>query len=428
MVQFKGLTPEGLLPETARGDVLVDVDERIAPVDRRVENIESAAVNAKSFGAIGDGVTDDTAALKQWIDDPNVIKSLGSGSYVVSDTLVSSKANLCISGPGRLIAATPEMVVLKLSGADTKVSGLEVDGASVGGIAIQMSGTGQEVSNCKIHDFRSMTSSARGVDSETFGNVVVRNNRFWNIHAEGDTTLANGFGMARAVVLYSKGNREGYAVCEGNRIENITGEEADAIAILAYDGVTPTVQYQSAWATIRDNIIINSGRRYIKIQGCDVWVDQNWCYQTSDFKSNNPSNLIDVIQGSRVKITNNFVDEKTSGCPVSIKGASTSSRAVQVEVRGNTLRDGSNDSPVVYLSNTDYVSVTNNTLWGGTYFVASGTSYNLLVAYNDCRAGIPSNTAFTTSSTVSGKIRFNTLPLNKTVGTGPDNVIFEGNG
>ena len=54
--------------------------------------IEGAAVNVKDFGAVGDGVTDDTAAIQAAIDysrlSSNGTVIVPDGTYLISQTII----------------------------------------------------------------------------------------------------------------------------------------------------------------------------------------------------------------------------------------------------------------------------------------------------------------------------------------------------
>jgi len=61
--------------------------------------IEGAAVNVKDFGAVGDGVTDDTAAIQAAIDAGSKI-CIPAGTYILSSTITLSDQGATIIGDG----------------------------------------------------------------------------------------------------------------------------------------------------------------------------------------------------------------------------------------------------------------------------------------------------------------------------------------
>lgn len=62
----------------------------------------ASSVNVKDYGAVGDGTTDDTNALRKAIKacKRNQAVYLPEGTYLVSDSLVIKKSNICLKGAG----------------------------------------------------------------------------------------------------------------------------------------------------------------------------------------------------------------------------------------------------------------------------------------------------------------------------------------
>lgn len=86
-------------------------------------------LNTKDFGAVGDGVTDDTAAIQATIDAAAAAGGgevvLAAGTYIVSggeepsDGCLMLKSNVTLSGAGM-----GETVIKLADGSDTKVTGI----------------------------------------------------------------------------------------------------------------------------------------------------------------------------------------------------------------------------------------------------------------------------------------------------------------
>lgn len=386
----------------------------------------SATHAPQQYGAVGDGATDDTAALQAWLDDPDKLKILPGGEYRVTAALTCTVDGVTIVGPGVLKCGAAELILLTVSGDDTTVDGLRIDGWNLARYGIRATGNGHTIQRCTVENIRSTTSTARAIDSSTRGRVIIRDNVIRNVEAVGDTTGGDANGLCRGIVLHADANKTAPALCTGNWIDNIHGEEADAIAVLYSDAVTDTDAYQHGWTKVAGNTIRNVGRRHIKVQGSDVWVDGNWCYNDPGFVQRNPSSVIDIIQGHRVRITNNWVQEAGNTAPVSITGPSSTGRIVDVEVSGNRLSEGDNASPVVYFVHVDGLTVKDNVLTGGTFYVSGGAADVLVVSGNDCRGGVTGNAAFGFTASVFGKVRYNTVPTGRPVGAAR-NVSFTGN-
>lgn len=262
MVQFMGLTPEGLLPETARGDVLVDVDERIAPVNKRVENIESAVVNVKSFGAIGDGVVDDTAAINaaiQSLPANGGTVRIPAGTYKISDNIISRNA-LGVVGDGSSSTViwqtnTTKHGLLCNDQLYLTITGLAFTGPTTGtGIGINLMRTNNDASNyISLSDVRLRTWGRDGIAGSnvivsTWNNVIaVQNGRhgfnLWGTSGVSTSisfnacyaneNKANGFQLANSTYVSMSGcasekNQVDYALtqCEGVSLSGCGSEQA----------------------------------------------------------------------------------------------------------------------------------------------------------------------------------------------------------
>ena len=191
MVRIKALTPEGFLPPVARDDVLTEVftgvdtrfDDRVSPLAARVSTVESLTVNVKSFGAVGDGAADDTAAINaaiQSLPENGGTVRFPAGAYKISDNIVSRNA-LGLVGDGSSSTViwqtnTTKHGLLCNDQLYLTVQGLALVGPTTGtGIGINMMRTNNAASNyIKMDDVRLRTW---GRDGLAGSNIIVSN---WN--------------------------------------------------------------------------------------------------------------------------------------------------------------------------------------------------------------------------------------------------------
>ena len=114
--------------------------------------MSSATLNAKDYGAVGDGITDDTAALQAWINDCLVQKIPGyldSGTYLITSSL-SVTGTITIRGAGRNMSTLAPVVGITAISVVTpnlqpvdfsKFSVTYPSAASTGTAGIKVSGT-----------------------------------------------------------------------------------------------------------------------------------------------------------------------------------------------------------------------------------------------------------------------------------------------
>lgn len=163
-----------------------DADTRVTDAETRITRVESAVpLSAKSYGAVGDGVADDTAALQAWL---NAVPTGGRGilppgRYRITSTLTvqpsTAKTNLLIAGSGNIGQSTP---------VGLGASVIDVDGAFVGltvGSTTSTQFQGIMLRNLHFHD---KNGTATG------GVVLLRQNNFV-LENVGCSDFTAGFGI-----------------------------------------------------------------------------------------------------------------------------------------------------------------------------------------------------------------------------------------
>ena len=79
-------------------------------INRSIYNKLADQINIKDFGAVGDGITNDTtaiqAAINYAITIPNSCLNIGNGDYLVSHLVIENASGLTINGTGALIGVS----------------------------------------------------------------------------------------------------------------------------------------------------------------------------------------------------------------------------------------------------------------------------------------------------------------------------------
>ncbi|MET4622626.1 hypothetical protein ABIE18_004105 [Arthrobacter sp. 2762] len=312
--------------------------------------------------AKGDGVADDTAALQAWLDAGGV--RLTNGKYRITKGLILAGDNRTLQTQNATIVADgPDITALTVTGNYARVS-IHVDGQSRAAYGLKVTGSGAIIENGCYENFRSETQSARGIDASTSGGVIIRNNWVRNIVSVGDKIGGNGPGASRGIGLNSTGDAQASSFITGNTIENVSGEEGDAIHILFFDGTANP--FNVGKVNISDNDIRNVSRRFIKVQASYVVVEGNKLHTDTGAIPTNPSAAIDVIRSDNVKVLDNAIDPNLVGNGIAVNGIAKAPLR-GIEVRGNVLRESGANAPAgIYLKWTVSPVVRDNTVFGGS--------------------------------------------------------------
>lgn len=144
-------------------------------VQRTVDSKIKEIISAKDFGAVGDGVADDTAALNAWLAYLSGNAKMGylpPGTYKITGTLSASGNNWGFTGAGRY------STVLKYSGASATADILSISGSSyidlcnfrITSTTTMTAGAAIHLSGCNVYK----------LDGVIFEDFFMGNNKLWN--------------------------------------------------------------------------------------------------------------------------------------------------------------------------------------------------------------------------------------------------------
>jgi hypothetical protein len=394
-------------------------------VQRTVESKLQDMVSVKDFGAVGDGVADDTAAIQAALNTTSKAIYFPQGTYRVvkgdaDPALTSSVADRRIYGEGVITANSTVRKAIYITGARTQFS-LNCSGNNQIGIFVQIAASDCQVTNCRITDLYSpaSTGEVNGVrvtlDGLT-GGVVVSDNYFSQLESVGDLIGANGIGMSRAVTVEADSDLDSPIVISNNTINTVIGEEGDAIVVISSNGAGT---YYKLNLIIQNNTILNFNRRGIKVQCSGARIIGNTLRNTWTADQGNMQCAIDLVQGGSHFVVNNILDnckyvaqikafeDVTVISDITVAsniitgiGAETSNGLIylntnsgsNVTVSNNTILCSGYAGTAIAVLNTDNVFINGNRVdiaAGGTPFDLTTGITNLVGGFNQA-TGTPS--------------------------------------
>ncbi len=342
-------------------------------------------IDPKDFGAVGDGIADDTAALQKWLDAPGKNKVLKNGTFKITEGLTSSVDGRTIKTDAAVIVAdNTEIIMLTVTGNKNRIS-VKLNGnyKAAGGVLIQ--GAGSEVTNSKIENIYGINHVAYGIRSETSSGVRIENNIILNIQSTANGKFGDSIGASRAVFISSTQAASSMNIVKNNSIIGVTGEEGDAIQFLFKGG---TGAFLDAKGIIQGNTIKNCSRRAIKIQASNVKVLNNTHSNTLSINMlPNASNLIDIIHSNNIVVEGNTLDAR-SFQGISLSGDSND-KSSHIVVKSNVIRGGlslSNGTRAttngIYWNNITDSQIVSNSISATVIPISGSNGTNLIITNN----------------------------------------------
>ena len=358
-------------------------------VTRPMRDKLSDVVSVKDFGAIGDGITDDTAAIQAALNTSAAQIIFPDGVYRVVDAalngtpvLVSNQSGRIIKGSGVITATTTVLRVLGIYGEHTSVQ-ISVHGNNCIAEAIRIYADNCTVANCYISDLYTTTYSCVAIGTTNVnGSTFIRNNDIRNLTSVGDGVLGNGNGMARGIAISMSTDTSGVTIIENNTIINVLGEEGDSVAILSSNG---SGTYYTANVIVRNNIITNFTRRAIKIQASGVKVQSNILTHNFTDSAVIPNRLavIDLVQGGDHLVTGNVLDKCKWFTQISCS-TNTPDSFNNFNISDNTITgigEETSNNVITLTTQGSNVQIRNNYIEGGTAQVISVSATNGVVIH-----------------------------------------------
>lgn len=317
---------------------------------------DAAVLDVKSFGAKGDGVTDDTTAVQKAINSAVTGDTLVfNGVFSVSKLTVSGKSNLTLKGTGTIKQRVNNTLISVTNSPNFRIEGLTIDGNAKNWYLLDIQNSSYFViENSTFKNLGNGTTTVSAIYiAPNSNNGLIKGNVFDNIVADR---------IARAIWVNNYRDRSKLAAnitITGNLFKNIRpAGDGDAVVVdqggnsnILISGNTfenvhkRAVKVMGNGVTAKDNIVkrnnIGLGFAALSAYGDNITFQNNNVVATGN---SNYYWLVDV-KGSNVKVLNNHLENSptanNSGCDgISIDALLSGSGSYSnIEVSGNTIRN-----------------------------------------------------------------------------------------
>lgn len=263
-----------------------------ANADDYFEAVDKTVANVRHFGAVGDGINDDTVEIQSAINT-GVGTFIPNGTYKITDTLSVTTNNICITGQGwgsKIQQVTAEKNVFTITGDGVTVTGIHGIGEDTTAYVLFTNcnfifATG--ANNVTIHQCIAEGFRSNGVLIQNTVGIKIHDNFFFdqsNQTASSPGADINVYGGSRDYaitnnVCLSDVRQNIYANANGtDKVGTIVGNICDTINTATFTPATPVYKYhgifvsyatstEPAAVTITGNSIANCGSSGIYVTG-----------------------------------------------------------------------------------------------------------------------------------------------------------------
>ena len=319
--------------------------------DKKPEQFVNA-VNIKNYGAIGDGIQDDTQAFKAAFSQESSLL-IPEGQFRVSQALLIPKTLQVITGTGTLVGTSPQGIL------KTDITSKGINKLTINGITFQY----QPSTDTNIGAIYFNDSSAR--------NLTIQNSHF--------TALSNAKWGNAITLVGKKGHHVDNIKITNNTFSNIT--RAGIEILVRGKNKTKSTDFPDWPAVYFDDTIVSnitiSDNTFKHTRGIyyaanrEVFnpaISLSGAVNATLIKGNKIDGLywgIELDGSTKTKVTNNTISTKHSAISIS-HGSDTNANSTFIE--GNTITSAQkNDIYVINAHEARSITIDNNSITGLVY-------------------------------------------------------------
>lgn len=265
----------------------------------------SALIGSQVIAAQNIIVVDDYPTVQDAVNalTPGATLWFNNGIYNTSGIAITTSGVHVTGGANATLRSTANAAILKISGDNSKVSGLIFDLNDLARFGIEANGANFKAYDNYLHNGYNGTSIAAIFYNNGVGPAWIQNNKIYDIDAPVGGNNGDGNGAARGIRVRVSSLADASSIfISGNNIELIKGREGDGIHVYSD---TPL---SNAKIFIENNHIKDVNRRAIKVQAQNTIVQGNIHTNTLPLSElGNARAVIESLQ-ENVQIIDNVVN------------------------------------------------------------------------------------------------------------------------
>ena len=315
------------------------------------KSILSRGANVIDFGAVGDGVTDDTQAFKDAIASGYKTVYAPNKTFLITETINIEDNNIAVFFEGELTFNNND-VCISVTGDDNVIE-LNINGLNKARVGIDVIGKNNVIINSNVKNIYSDNDSALGVNVANNGYNKVINCKIENIKSEGNSIAGDSNGASRAIRVVGLSINDGETLLKDNTLIDVGGEEGDSIHLIAPLKNKMIVR-------VIGNHIKTFSRRAIKIQCSNTEITGNLIENYTEHPS--LIRAIDIQGVDNTTIFNNHFKIQYVSC-IGVAGQD-GKKVINTKILNNKI-ESLTDHSIIYTTQVESLEFKDNSIFKG---------------------------------------------------------------
>lgn len=369
---------EGKFADIINKTIFDELNSKVDILTKNNDYLMTENVNVKEFGAVGDGITDDTASIKKAIDKLKNKKGVlyfPSGVYKTSTIILNDNMSIVGETKYTVIKSLSDNLI-KLNGNNISITNITLDGNTPEVQTERLISTltsanrdNLNIENCMLGNMTANYTNC--IDIQNFKNVRILNNTFKNLFpANGGAYFISLYGQIEDFLIHNNNFSKIYGNYPGAMIK-IDAVNVDSSTTSLYP-YAPIGLKNPTSGEITSNILKGYSKNLLEISGQNVNIKSNTFQIKEDTNNTDSNSLVNFKNSDSCTLTNNTFLLPSSYLVAKCLNVEYSSNIMisdlSVEFQGNVTETYPSNKKAIVIYNSTKISV-NTTHFLGLNFL-----------------------------------------------------------